>query len=439
MNISMKNHEYLRNKGFVGKKQIIIALALLVSTFSFSQKDEIKAAEKALKNENFADAKAAISSAEGLIGSADDKTKAKFYFLKGQALYANGVGSNADIETAIKSLDMVATVEGAGGKYSEDVSELKQAMLSNFLTKGQAALESKQYVKSSDNFENAYRMSVKDTAYLYYAASTAVSGQDYDKALEYYAELKDLGYNGNEMLFTAVDVETNEVENFDSKSLRDISIKAGTHIKPEDKNSGSKSSEIVKNIALIYINKGDNEKAAAAMKDARKENPDDLGLLISEANIMLKLDNKDEFKRLMEEATTKDPDNAELQYNLGVIAAEGGDKEIAIKYYKKAIELNPKYADAHNNMAVLILEKDQAIIEKMNALGTSSADNKKYDEYKLQRLEIYKEALPYLETAFKVKPNIFTAKTLMNIYSSIDDTPKFKEMKAKVEALEKEN
>jgi tetratricopeptide (TPR) repeat protein len=241
------------------------------------------------------------------------------------------------------------------------------------------------------------------------------------------------------MEYIAVNKETNEVENFDNKNLRDILVKAGTHIKPEDKKGESKSSEIVKNIALIYIAKGENEKAAAAMKDARKENPDDLGLLISEANIMLKLDKKDEFKRLMEEATTKDPSNAELQYNLGVIAAEGDDKESAMKYYKKAIELNPDYADAHNNMAVLILEKDQEIIEKMNALGTSAADNKKYDEYKLQRLDVYKEALPHLEIAFKLKPNVYVAKTMMNIYTAIDDMPKFKEMKAKVEELEAEN
>jgi len=421
------------------KKQIIIALALLVSTFTFAQKNEIKAAEKAIKNGNYADAKAAISAADGLIGSADDKTKAKFYFLKGQALYANGTGSNQDIDAAIESLNMVATVEGSNGKYSGDVAELKQAMLSNFLTKGQADLEQKQYVKSADNFEKAYRMSVKDTVYLYYAASTAVSGQDYDKALGYYHELKALGYKGADMEYTAVNKETNEVENFDNKNLRDISVKAGTHIKPEDKKGESKSSEIVKNIALIYIAKGENEKAAAAMKDARKENPDDLGLLISEANIMLKLDKRDEFKKLMEEATTKDPSNPELQYNLGVIAAEGGDIESAMKYYKNAIELNPDYADAHNNMAVLILEKDQEIIEKMNALGNSAADNKKYDEYKLQRLDVYKEALPHLEIAFNLKPNVYVAKTLMNIYSAIDDMPKFKEMKAKVEELENQN
>jgi len=418
------------------KKQIIIGLALLVNLFVFAQKDEIKAAEKAIKNGNYADAKAAIVSAEGLIGSADDKTKAKFYLLKGQALYANGIGSNADIDAAIESLNMVETVEGSNGKYSGDVAELKQAMLSNFLTKGQSDLEEKQYVKSSVNFEKAYKMSPKDTLYLYYAASTAVSGQDYDKALEYYNELKDMKFKGNVMLYTAVNKETNEEDSFDSKSLRDISVKAGTHIKPEDKRAESKSAEIAKNIALIYIAKGENEKAAKAMKDARQENPDDLNLLISEANIMLKLDKRDEFKRLMEEATVKDPNNAELQYNLGVIAAEGSDNESAIKYYKRAIELDPNYADAHNNMAVIILDKDQQIVEKMNALGTSAADNKKYDEYKLQRLDVYKEALPHLESAFKLKPNVYTARTLANIYSALDETAKYKEMKAKVEELE---
>ena len=421
------------------KKQIIVALAILVGTLSFAQKNEIKAAEKAIKSGNFADAKSAISSAEALLGSTDEKTKAKFYLLKGQALYANGTGSGQDIDAAIESLNMVAKIEGENGKLAGDVAGLKQAMLSNFLTKGQTTLEEKQYAKSSDNFEKAYSLSPKDTIYLYYAASTAVSGQDYDTALEYYVKLRDLKFKGAVMEFTALNKETNEEESFDNKNMRDISIKAGTHIKPEDKQGESKSAEIVKNIALIYIAKGENEKAASAMKDARKENPDDLGLLISEANIMLKLGDKEGFKNLMEEATKKDPNNSELQYNLGVIAAEGGDKESAMNYYKKAIELNPEYADAHNNMAVIILDKDQEIIKNMNALGNSAADNKKYDEYKAQRLDVYKEALPHLETAFKLSPNVYVAKTMMNIYSAIDDTAKYKEMKAKVEELENQN
>src|SRR5690606_29254430 len=120
-------------------------------------------------------------------------------------------------------------------------------------------------------------------------------------------------------------------------------------------------------------------------KEARKVNPDDLGLIISEANIQLKMGNKEEFKSLIQEALVKDPNNAELLFNLGIVAAEAGENESAKKYYAKAIELKPDYADVYNNMAVLILSDEQKIIEQMNTLGSSAADNKKYDELKNKR------------------------------------------------------
>lgn len=423
------------------KKQMIIALALLVTSFSFSQKDELKDAEKAIKNVNFADAKMAIKSAEPLIGNSDDKTKARFYFLKGQALYANGNASNEDIDIAIASFDQVVELEKADGKekYTGEVSNIKQSMLSTFLTKANSALEKKNYLESSLDFEKAYRMSPQDTLYLYYAASTAVNAQDYKTSLAYYEELRDLGFTGVEMEYTAVLKETGEVETFNSKSLRDISVKAGTHLSPKDQKSDSKSGEIIKNIALIYVNNGENEKALEAMKTAREQNPDDLSLILSEANVQLKMGNRDEFKKLIEIATQKDPNNPELQYNLGVVAAEAGDAVSAKKYYEKSIALDPEYADAHNNMAVLILQGEQELIEKMNALGTSSADNKKYDDYKAQRTQLYKDAIPYLEKTLSIRPkNLEAAKTLMNIYSALGETAKFKDMKAKVDAMQSE-
>ena len=54
-----------------------------------------------------------------------------------------------------------------------------------------------------------------------------------------------------------------------------------------------------------------------------------IDLILTEANIHLKMGNKDKFKTLMEEATSKDPNNADLHYNLGVIAAEAGDNDAA--------------------------------------------------------------------------------------------------------------
>lgn len=421
------------------KKLITLVLLLAITTMSFAQKSEIKAIEKALKNSNFGDAKSAVSAAEVLIGSMDDKYKAKFYFLKAQALYANGKGTDANIDAAIASLDNLKDLESKMGKlkYTKEANTMTTGMVNTFLTKANDAFSSKNYKVAAKGFEKVYRMSPKDTLYLYYAASSAVTDQDYETALDYYVQLKNMRYNGSQMNYYATNVETNEEEFFADKTTRDFSVKAKQHSNPRDEKSAPKTAEIVKNIALIYVSLGKNEKALGAMADARAENPDDLGLLLSEANVYLKMGNRDKFKYLMEEATKKDPNNAELQYNLGVLAAEGGNQEAAIKYYEKAIVINPSYVDAYNNIAVSILAGEAKIVEEMNGLGNSSADNKKYDELKERKGKLYQDAIPYLEKALELKnTNIDTARTLMNIYSVIGETDKFKAMKAKIEQME---
>ena len=413
------------------KKQIVVVLALFIGAFTFAQKKELKAVEKAIKGNNFAEAKSLLGQVESLLSSADDKTKSKYYFLLGKALYANGAGSNIDFEKAVKSFDK------SGSSYNSQIVEIEKLMLNSVLTKSNTALENKNYALSSKGFKQAYKLSPKDTLYLYYAASTAVNGQDFETALTMYEELKELGFTGIKKEYYAYSKEEGTEELFTSKQLRDASVKSGSHVKPADKLSKSAASEIVKNIALIYINNGDNEKAIAAMKDAREANPDDLNLLLSEANVHFKMGNTERFKELMQEATTKDPKNPELQYNLGVISNESGDKESAKIYYQKAIDLDPKYINAQINMAALLLEEEQAIVEEMNNLGSSAADDRKYDELKIRRQDVYKSAIPYLKSALETQPNNFqAAKTLMNIYSAIGDTANYKEIKAKVDTLE---
>ncbi|REE08178.1 tetratricopeptide repeat protein [Winogradskyella pacifica] len=421
------------------KKLLTLVLVVAITSLSFAQKNEIKAIEKALKNSNFADAKSATTEAEALIGSMDDKSKAKFYLLKAKALYANGNGTDANVDEAITSLDNLKALESKMGKlkYTQEANEMTTGMVNTFLTKANDAFTNKNYKVAAKGFEKVYRMSPKDTLYLYYAASSAVTEPDYNTALDYYLQLKNMGYSGAQMNYYATNVETGEEENFANKSSRDFSVKAKLHKDPRNEKSESKTAEIVKNIALIYVSQGDNEKALGAMADARAENPDDIGLLLSEANVYLKMGNKEKFRSLMEEATEKDPTNAELQYNLGVLAAEGGNSEAAIKYYEKALAINPNYVDAYNNLAVVILNGEAEIVEQMNNLGTSSADNKKYDELKEKRTQVYQQAIPYLEKALELKStNVDAARTLMNIYSALGETDKFKAMRAKIEEIE---
>ena len=414
-----------------------LGAALLVASLSFSQKNEIKAAEKALKTGNFSEAKSTLSSAESLVTSSDAKTQAKFYYLKAKAFYGNSAKPGPDLKVIRESINKVKSAEGTSkGKYTILVSTIESKLLNDIITVANSTYQDKSYLKSSEAFETAYRLSLSDTLYLYYAASTAVTVPDYDLALKHYVELRELGYLGQETIYKAVNKTTGEVETFESEQMRDFSIKSKSHNSPTMEKTKPKSAEIIKNISLIYISKGDNQQAVKYIQEARLENPDDLDLLFSEANVQLKLNNKQAFKDLMIEATKKDPGNPELQYNLGVITSESGDNKLAETYYRKAIELDPEYADAYLNLAAVILQQEEPLVEEMNKLGTSRADNLKYDKLLEQRQSLYKSAIPFLSKRLELKPkDIDAARTLMNIYSVIGDTAKFKELKAIVDAL----
>jgi tetratricopeptide (TPR) repeat protein len=424
------------------KKIVVLSFAFMIGTFSYAQKKELKEAEKAIKDNNFADAKSMISQAETMMSSMDDKEKAKFYFLKGEALYANGTGSDADISEALKNFQMLRDIEKASGKmtYTPKVNEMNTSMTNDFINKAQSALEQKNYEVSYKNFENAYMSSPADTLYLYNAALLATSNQSYDKAISLFSKLQDLGYTGVTTDYMATEKESGEEQSFPSATLRDIAVKAGTHTNARNKKSESKVGDIAKNIALIYIEKGETDKALASIEKAKASNPNDFNLLVAEANVRYKLGQMDEYKRLVNEALSIEPNNVDLLFNLGVVAAEAKDIEDAKSYYDKAIKIDPTYTRAYMNMAALILDQEEDIINEMNGLGSSAADDKKYNELKDKRQQVYKDALPYLKTALKHEPNnLAAARTLMNIYSQMDDQENYKAMKAKVDEIEANN
>jgi tetratricopeptide (TPR) repeat protein len=122
-----------------------------------------------------------------------------------------------------------------------------------------------------------------------------------------------------------------------------------------------------------------------------------------------------------------------LVFNLGVISYNNNEKVDAEKYYKRAIEIDPKYANAYLNLAILKLEPEKGLIDKMNKLGTSPADNKKYEVLKKQREDVFKSVIPYLEKAVELNDkNADVNKTLLNVYSALDMTDKAKALKLKM-------
>jgi tetratricopeptide (TPR) repeat protein len=254
----------------------------------------------------------------------------------------------------------------------------------------------------------------------------------FDLALEYYNQLKEINYTGIVTKYYVTEIESGaemEVNESEYKLL----IKSKSYENHRQEDTPSKFPEIVKNIALIHSQRGDKDKAMTAVKEARLSSPNDLNLILTEANIYIQLGEKEKFQSLMNEAIAQDPDNPNLYYNLAVVTSDLGDKEAARGYYQKAIEKDPTYENAYLNLVALVLEGEKTIIEEMNSLGTSAADNAKYDSLKSDRENLYKECVPILMNLIEIGENIDAIKTLMNIYGTLGDNDGYKEMKAYLE------
>ena len=270
--------------------------------------------------------------------------------------------------------------------------------------------------------------------------------KNYDKALLHYLELKDLNYTGIVTEYFVTNVSSG-VEEKVSESEYKVFEKSKEYNNPRIGETPSRYPEIVKNIALIYVQQGKNEIAIEAINQARQIQPDDTGLILNEADLYIRLSinsNNDEdrkyyrlkFKELMELAITKEPENGILYYNLGVISGEQGEKEDAIKYYEQAISLKPDYVDAYLNLVSQILEGEKSIIEEMNNLGTSKSDNLRYDQLKVEREGLYQKCIPYLKNLIEISPeNLSALNTLKNIYGVIGDNEGFKQISAKINEL----
>ncbi|MGB5556319.1 MAG: tetratricopeptide repeat protein [Flavobacteriaceae bacterium] len=413
------------------KTKIFILAAMSFATVGFAQKDEIKAAEKALKGGDAMAAKTALEGAAGAISGADEKMQAQYYFLRGKA-YADLAknGDNAAFQEAATSFEKVIEIEAKGkSKYTDETKQHKAALTADLVNSAVKDNGEQKFKEAAEKLYTSFRLSPADTVYLYYAASSAVNGGHYDQALEYYNELKDLGYDGSGTVFKATNVETGEVEEMD-KVQRELMVKSGTYKDPIDEKTPSKKSEIIKNIALIYSETGQDEKAIAAYDEARADDPKDINLIINQANLYYTKGDLDKFKSLMAEATSLAPDNPDLHYNIGVISMEQGNVEDARASYRKALEIKPDYSNAQLNLSTTYINEGNAMIDEMNALTNSKKDIAKYEELKAKKDDLFRQGAQVLEDALTATPDSKSImEQLKNIYGAMGDNENFMRMK----------
>ena len=419
-------------------KNIFYTLILTISVFAFGQKKELKQAQKLIDQEFFSEALDVLSNNKDLILASDVKYQAQYYYLNGWALKEDSQSFKA-VFSLRKSIELERSIRQK--KYIENANFLIQNAEADLVNSAVQDNKNDKYLEASKKLYDAYLMNPEkedNITYLYFAASSAVNSKEYDTALEYYLKLKNMGYTGVVSEYFVTPIESG-IEEKVSETEYNLFKSSKDYTNQRIGKTESRLPEIVKNIALIYVQKGENDKAISAIKEARAINPDDVNLILSEADLYIKIGDKNKFKELMEQAVEKDPNNAILYYNLGVINGEQGEFKIAKEFYLKALELDDTYTASYLNLVGLILEGEGPIVEKMNKLVTSrkASDMDKCDELEIDRVNLYKECLPYLEKLIEIDPsNIEALKTAKNIYYTIDDTDNFKLMNVKLQELE---
>ena len=392
------------------------------------KKKELRNANKFYDSGEYLSALDILETSMSIFDSSDDKIKSQVMFLYGK-IYT----STEDFELAIKSFNNSRELGANENDLNSEINKLETAIITSAI----ADNESENFSDAAKKLKIVYNINPENNAlYLYYAASSAVNSNDLSLALEYYLILRDIKYEGIETKYYITDVSNETEIEISSETEFNLLKKSKDYSNPREEETESKFPEIVKNIAIIYKQLGQNDMALAAIETARASNPDDVGLIITAANIYFELDDKEAFKLAMSEAIEKEPNNPVLYYNLGVVSGELGDKESARTYYEKSIELDPTNENSYLNLVALILDGEQEIVNEMNNLGTSRSDNLRYDELKITREELYKECVPILKDLIAISNDTEAIRTLMNIYGTLGDNPGYMEMKNLLDQLQ---
>jgi len=259
------------------------------------------------------------------------------------------------------------------------------------LNRGAKLWDSQDFLGAYDAFDKGLTYLPGDTTLLYYSGMAAVNAQDYEKALAKYVELV-----------------------------------------PAD--SFSNNRQIILDVSRLYLMQGDTANAIKYAEIGTQKYPEDGELATQQIELNLMAGNDEQTIKAINDQVSKDPDNKNLHYYLGIAYSETGDVENAEASYKKALEIDPNYLDANINLGGLILNKG---IDHFNKTNNANLQQAEYDTEIKKAYDIFDTALPYLEKAVEIDGKSQVALTNLKRYYEIkEDQAKIDELQARLDALQ---
>lgn len=302
-----------------------------------------------------------------------------------------------ELEIALQAFQVAQTLD-VKGDFKNELQLLKNVG-NYFDNTGRAHLNAKNFAKALPAFEKAYEIGgYSDTTLLYYCGISAEYSDNYPKAKEYFQKLMERKY------------------------VRD---------------------NIYISMTSVYFNLKDTAAAVETMRKARTVYPNNINLVIMEANHFLRTNNSAKALNNLNIAVAARPNDPNYYLVRGNIydnlANPKNEQGYAIDQpansaeyfrsaesdYKKAIELKPNNFDALYNLGVLYSNDGVALNKKADDI----VDNAQNAAMVAKATESYKKAIPFLEKALEINPtdkNVMFA--LKQIYTRLEMSDKLKEM-----------
>ena len=122
----------------------------------------------------------------------------------------------------------------------------------------------------------------------------------------------------------------------------------------KDQNNGL----VLANLATIELQENKLDDAEKHISAALKQNPNDAYNLSTYGYLKFRQEKFDDALDALSRAADADPTNPEVQNYLGVTLSHKGQRAQGETALRKALQLNPNYAPAHNNLAVMYLSQE---------------------------------------------------------------------------------
>lgn len=216
----------------------------------------------------------------------------------------------------------------------------------------------------------------------------------------------------------------------------------------------------------IYSKQNKTKEQLAIVEEGRKMYPENPNIRNEELNYYIKTGQTDVLMKKLEAAVAADPKNPVLLFNLAngymnaAFPKDASGKELpkpanyseligkAETAYLSTISIDAKNAEYNYNTGVLYYNQATEYNKQMNDItGNTAEDNKKYDQLKKMRDDMFGRAIPYFDIVVnQLEPKVddlspddrFTYQSalvaLKEIYAKQDKLDKSAEMKRKLEA-----